>query len=342
MTFDTGRFRRFLPALRILVPVAVLALTFNAIDAGAALSALRHADPGWIAAGLLLMQVQILLSAERWRFTAGRLGQVLSRTLAYREYYLTTLVNQVVPGGMAGDAVRAARNRIRDEDGRARWGISLRAIVLERLSGQIAFFAVTAGGLLAWPILVGRRAPEESADLLFGGAGTLAALAVVLVLASVFGPSRLRGFLKSFGPDMKRAFLDRGAWLVQGAVSIALVFTYVGIFAFASLAVGVAVPWVALVTVMPLALLTMLVPISVGGWGLREAAAAALWPLIGLASSAGVAAAVLYGLVSLAGALPGLFVLYATRPRGAEARPASRVESSAPDASKGDSVVSSR
>lgn len=310
MTIEIGRLRRFLPALRIAVPIAVLALTFNAIDADAALSALRRADPAWIVAGLVLMQVQILLSAERWRFTARRLGQHLPRALAYREYYLTTLVNQVVPGGMAGDAVRAARNRIRDEDGRARWGISLRAIVLERLSGQIAFFAVTAGGLLAWPVLVGRRAPDESSDLLFGGAGTLAAITLLVVLAAIFGPSRLRGFLKSFGPDMRRAYVDRFSWLIQGALSVTLVFTYVGIFAFASLAVGVSVPWVALVTVMPLALLTMLVPISVGGWGLREAAAAALWPLIGLASSAGVASAVLYGLVSLVGALPGLLVLY--------------------------------
>lgn len=314
MRIAKGRFKRFLPALRILVPIAVLALTFNAIDADAALAALRRADPAWVAAGLLLMQVQIVLSAERWRFTARRLGQRLPRALAYREYYLTTLVNQVVPGGMAGDAVRAARNRVRDDDGKARWGVSVRAIVLERLSGQIAFFAVTACGLLAWPLLVGRRAPEESADLLVGSLGVVAAIAVIVALAAIFGPSRVKSFLKSFGPDMKRAYLDRSAWAVQGVLSVALVFTYVGIFAFASLAVGVSVPWVALVTVMPLALLTMLVPISIGGWGLREAAAAALWPLIGLASSAGVAAAVLYGLVSLAGALPGLLVVYGARP----------------------------
>lgn len=304
--------RLFLPALRILVPIAVLVLTFRAIDADAALSALRRADWRWIAAGLLLMQVQILLSAERWRFTAGRLGQELPRPLAYREYYLTTLVNQIVPGGMAGDAVRAARNRIRDAEGRARWGVAVRAIVLERAAGQIAFFAVTGAGLLAWPILVGRRAPEESTDLLLGGAGTVAAIVGLVVLVAVFGPSRVRGFLKSFGPDMRRVYLERGAWAIQGVVSVALVFTYVGIFAFAALAVGSPVPWVALVTVMPLALLTMLIPVSIGGWGLREAAAAALWPLIGLAASAGVASAILYGIVSLAGALPGIFALVGT------------------------------
>ncbi len=311
MRSKSGRRRLILPVLRILVPIAVLALTFRAIDADAALSALRRADWRWIAAGLLLMQVQILLSAERWRFTAGRLGQALPRPLAYREYYLTTLVNQVVPGGMAGDAVRAARNRIRDADGRARWGVAVRAIVLERAAGQIAFFAVTGAGLLAWPILVGRRAPEESTDLLLGGAGTIAAIVGLVALAAILGPSRVRSFLKSFGPDMRRVYLERGAWAIQGVMSVALVFSYVGIFAFAALAVGAPVPWVALVTVMPLALLTMLIPVSIGGWGLREAAAAALWPMVGLASSAGVASAILYGLVSLAGALPGLLVLVA-------------------------------
>ncbi|WP_185985117.1 lysylphosphatidylglycerol synthase transmembrane domain-containing protein [Aureimonas mangrovi] len=301
--------RAWLPVLRIVAPILILSLTFIAIDADAALSALRRADILPVLGGLLVMQVQILLSAERWRFTAARLGQRIPRKIAYREYYLTTLVNQVVPGGMGGDALRAARNRTRDEKGKARWGLTVRAIVLERAAGQIAFFAVTAVGLIAWPFVVGRRAPDESTQVLISGLVLVGVLALSAALAAFFGPGRVRAFIKSFGPDLKRAYWQDGAWLIQGLLSVALVFTYVGIFALAALAIGRPVPAVAWITVIPLALLTMLVPVSISGWGLREAVAAALWPLILLPSSAGVASAVLYGLISLAGALPGLLAL---------------------------------
>ena len=298
--------RRAAPILRVVVPLLFLALTFCLIDAEAALALLRRAEILPILGGLLVMQVQIVLSAYRWRYTANRLGQRLGAGHAVREYYLTTLVNQIVPGGMAGDAVRAARNRITDEDGRARWGVAVRAIFLERLAGQTAFILVTATGLIGWPFLVGRAAPDASGDLLLGVVALVLGIGIVFGALAILGPRRLRSFARSLGPDMRRAYFSGAAWLVQGVVSLALVATYVGVFAFAALAIGAPVPWYGLVTVMPLAILTMLVPVSVGGWGLREAAAAALWPLVGLASSAGVASAILYGLISLAGALPGI------------------------------------
>jgi len=59
---------------------------------------------------------------------------------------------------------------------------------------------------------------------------------------------------------------------------------------------------------VPLTLVAMLLPISVGGWGLREGAAAVLWPIAGFSAEAGVAASIAFGLAALAAALPGLLV----------------------------------
>lgn len=309
--------RRLLPVLRIVTPLALLVLTFSLIDGRAALSLLRRADILPILGGLLVMQVQIVLSAYRWRYTAQRLGQPLGLSHAVREYYLTTFVNQVVPGGMAGDAVRAARNRTQDDSGRARWGLAVRVILLERMAGQVAFIAVTGAGLLAWPFLIGRAAPEASTDLLTGLLATIAGIVAVGAVIAIVGPRRLRNFTRSLGPDMRRAYFQGSAWLVQGLVSVALVATYVGVFILSGIAIGAPVPWYGWFTVIPLAILTMLVPVSIGGWGLREAAAAALWPLVALPSSTGVASAILYGLISLAGSLPGLLFLRRHRMAGA-------------------------
>jgi len=66
------------------------------------------------------------------------------------------------------------------------------------------------------------------------------------------------------------------------------------------------------VTLIPLILTAMLIPLSVAGWGWREGAAAALFPLAGAAPDAGLAASAAFGALMLAAAMPG--ALWLTRP----------------------------
>lgn len=47
-----------------------------------------------------------------------------------------------------------------------------------------------------------------------------------------------------------------------------------------------------------------------GGWGWREGAAAALFPLIGATPSAGIATGVAYGAMMMIAAIPGLFFVW--------------------------------
>ena len=65
----------------------------------------------WIALALLISIAQVLLSAWRWRYTALRLETALGLRTAIGEYYLAMLVNQLLPGGVLGDAQRAWRQR---------------------------------------------------------------------------------------------------------------------------------------------------------------------------------------------------------------------------------------
>jgi hypothetical protein len=54
----------------------------------------------------------------------------------------------------------------------------------------------------------------------------------------------------------------------------------------------------------------MLIPLTISGWGVREGAAAALFPLAGTTASEGFAASVAFGLVLLVAVLPGLLTLW--------------------------------
>src|SRR5215813_13170862 len=71
---------------------------------------LSHLEGRFIAAFLLLSLPLYLLCAWRWHFTAARVGAPLRFRRAWLDYYLSTLLNQVLPIGVAGDVVRAARH----------------------------------------------------------------------------------------------------------------------------------------------------------------------------------------------------------------------------------------
>ncbi|HRM70851.1 MAG TPA: lysylphosphatidylglycerol synthase domain-containing protein, partial [Thauera phenylacetica] len=83
--------------------------------------------------------------------------------------------------------------------------------------------------------------------------------------------------------------------------------------------IGLATPPAQAAPLVPWVLLAMAIPLSVAGWGVREAAAALVWQAAGLEAAEGVAASVSYGVVVLLSTLPGALAL---RPRASGAHSA--------------------
>jgi uncharacterized membrane protein YbhN (UPF0104 family) len=301
-----------LPILRFLAPIALIALLaflLSRTDLTALRDAFSQISALHVIAGLALVQMQIIVSALRWRFTASRLGEPFPASVAISEYYVASLLNQSLPGGVAGDAVRAYRMRNAGVGG---WKGPAKAVVFERLSGQAAFFVLALSGLFAWPLVLGGEDAGRQALLLVLGFVLFAAA----VGAAVFIVRRRYEGFSRIGDDLSRVFIRRGALPVQGSLSLVIVGSYVATFFLASHAVGASLPWIAAFTIIPLCLIAMLIPAGFGGWGTREAAAMALWPLLGATDSQGLAASIVYGGLSLAGALPGLAILSIEAIRG--------------------------
>ncbi|MGB3408809.1 MAG: lysylphosphatidylglycerol synthase transmembrane domain-containing protein [Jannaschia sp.] len=292
------------PALVRLAQIAVLAglalLLWHAADGRAALALLRTADPIWLAAAGLALTLQTALSAQRWRVTAAQLGLHLPMRSALREYYLAQVVNQSLPGGVVGDAGRAVRSR-----GEAGLLVAAQSVVFERLAGQLGLLALLLAGLALGVLFPGSL---DWPAWLWTSLATLGAGAVVVtVVASVF--ARVRGFCRLFA----HAVLAPDVRTPQVALSLGTAGCNVVAFAFCAWALDVAMPLVAIVSLVPLILFAMVLPISIGGWGVRESAAALLFPVIGATSAEGVATGVAFGLVFLAIILPGV-VLPLLRP----------------------------
>ena len=283
--------------LRAAVSAGLLAGVALMVDTDRVMAHLQALSPGWVLAALALSVVQVALSAWRWRFTAARLGLELPMAHAFREYYLGTFLNQVLPGGVLGDASRALRHGRDSGSGR----VALAAVAIERGSGQVVMT------LVAVPALVTLLTPVAP-GLAWGSAA-------VVALALLFGARLLPAETGGTDPiaSLRRALLAPDALPLQLLSSSAVVATYLGVFMAAARGLGIELPPTILLPLVPPVLLAMLVPITVAGWGLREGAAATVWATAGLEPAQGAAAAVAYGLLVLLGSLPGALGLLGGR-----------------------------
>jgi uncharacterized membrane protein YbhN (UPF0104 family) len=289
----------------VAVAIVLLTLVVWTLDARQIGASLISARPELVLSGLALVQLQIMLSALRWRFTAGRLGQPIGTIAAIGDYYLGTLVNQLLPGGVAGDALRALRHRA---DAAGGWKVPAQAVLFERLAGQGMFFLIAGLGLLLWPWVASGDMPKGLSAALRIATVVLPACLILVALLLLFPPLRLKAWLAGLKTALWQVFVHRGAWTVQLSLSFVIVGSYMAMFMLASAAIGAPLPAIASITIIPICLLMMLFPATVAGWGAREAAAAALWPAFGYDASQGVAASILYGIMALVGAVPGLFI----------------------------------
>lgn len=287
--------RTFFLVARGVTSIALIGVLAYVLEPRDVLARLTDMDPVWVFFALLLSVAQVVGSAWRWRFTARRLDLELPMPRAVSEYYLATFLNQVLPGGVMGDVSRAWRHA-READTRA----SVQSVAFERLSGLIVMSGVAAVSAL---MLLG--------DVSAGARIGLGLLVVGLVGWGLWAAGRARARPESsqLARDLRRALLEGVALPIQLSTSAAVVASYIAVFVMAGRAVQLDTPGLLLATLAGPVLMSMLVPVTIAGWGLREVAAAALWSAAGLTAADGVAVSVSYGLLVLVSSLPGAVVL---------------------------------
>ncbi len=285
--------------------LAVLCLVLMALEPARVWGEVQALQPGWLGLALAVTVLQTLLSAWRWRFTASRLGLDLPWRQAVGDYYLASFVNQTLPGGVLGDAWRAHRHAAGQRDGGAAW----RAVLIERGSGQLL---VVGLGLVSLLVLVqwqgANPSPPNALETAWRLGWGLALLAGVLALLLRLSQRFWQPHWRRFRDDLGRALLARSALLPQLASSGLIVSSYALVFLLAARAIGVTLEAAILLSLALPVLLAMLVPLSIAGWGWREALAGGLWMSLGLPPEQGVAVSLAYGVIVFLAATPGIAV----------------------------------
>ena len=298
-------------ALPVLLSGVLLGGVFVSLDLDALRATLVSPAPGWLAAAVLLSVPQMALSAWRWRLTAQRLDAHLPFGTAFAEYYLGSFLNQVLPGGVLGDANRAWRHSRSQQAGTAAPRGAWLAVVLERASGQFALLLIAFATALLSPIalqVIGAAVAVVDDSDHFKPSALYLALAGAVVMLIVL-TLRRSIVVRHLADAIHRALLIRAALWRQLLASLAIAASYIAVYYCCARMLGITTPASVLLTLIPWVLLAMALPLSMAGWGLREGAAALLWAAAGLDVAQGVAISISYGLVVLLSTLPGAWVL---------------------------------
>jgi uncharacterized membrane protein YbhN (UPF0104 family) len=316
--------RRFGPSLlRLAAGVTVLWFLVREVGAAPFENGLRAVTWQAVVAAVTLTALTTVCSAWRWRVVARALGVDIGLPGAAGAYYRSLFLNSVLPGGVLGDVHRAVTHGRRAGD----VARGVRAVAWERLCGQVIQAVVTAVVLLTVPSPVRPALPY----VLAGIAGVAGCAALVVGVAARRGPSRLTRAARAVAADLRRGLLVPGVWPQVTLASVLVVAGHTATFVIAARVAGCTAPLGELVALLMVVQTAVVIPLSIGGWGLREGAAAWAFAAAGLGAANGVTVATLYAVVMLAAVTPGAGLLLGDAIRRRRRGPGHPGESSGPD-----------
>jgi uncharacterized membrane protein YbhN (UPF0104 family) len=293
--------RRFGPSLlRLAAGVTVLWFLWRQMGAAPFKDGLRAVTWQAVVAAVTLTVLTTVCSAWRWRVVARALGVGIGLPGAVCAYYRSLFLNSVLVGGILGDVHRAVTHGRRAGDVAG----GLRAVAWERLCGQVIQAVVTVVVLLTLPSPVRSALPY----VLAGVVGLAGCAALVVRGAARRGRSRLTRAARAVSADLRHG-LAPGVWPQLVLASVLVVAGHTATFVIAARVAGSTAPLGELVALLMVVQTAMVIPLSIGGWGLREGVAAWAFGAAGLGAATGVTVATLYAVVMLAAVAPGAGLL---------------------------------
>src|SRR5436190_3474027 len=307
--------------IKVAVSIALLAILFSKIDATRLWATAKRASIVWLAAALGVYLANVLGSIWRWRLLLDAQEiEIPARTLL-GSFLVALFFNNFLPSNIGGDVIR-----IRDT-ARPAGSKTLATIVIltDRVIGLMGLVLVAAlGATMAagaaghgpapiWPtwlwvgFLIGTAL---SAPVVMSPAG----VGRVLQPLTVFHPEWVGGRIEHVTNALAR-FRERPSVLAGcfgGAVfvQIAAVTFYVAVAC--ALRINI-MPW-DLAVIVPLSFIVQMLPVSVNGFGVREATFSFYFTRVGLPIESAVLLSLVAAGITMLHSLSGAAV-YITRKR---------------------------
>lgn len=305
---------------KLLLKCAVTGLLFwlvaEKVDMSSMADLLRRARPAWLALSFALVLLMTVLDALAFSTVMGILGHRVRLVPSFLYSLVSWFFSNLAPSTLGGDIFRTVQMQRLG----APLGTALRSVLLARMMSFAALMPVILLGLPIALTLVGNEV-ERIMLIMIAGIGTSVLLAayggalLIPRLARLVPPS-LAGRAGALADDFRRA--NHSGWNTLSCWMLAAAQHVVRVAILAALAASLRldIPFISLFALAPAALLVAMIPVSLGSWGLREAAFVVFLGGAHIAPEAALSLSVAFGLLRVAmGGLGGLVWLAADRAR---------------------------
>jgi uncharacterized membrane protein YbhN (UPF0104 family) len=285
--------------LRVAATVGLMAYALRTVKWSQLAAHLRSADWTWWLIGLTASVAVQMIAGIRWAALARPLGFERPRRFFIWRFFEGMFFNLCLPGSIGGDVFKAYRVG----DTTSRRLLAGCSVLADRLTGLAALGVLAGTALAASEYRLGYAGAAAVAATLLGlvlGAFWLGLQSIDRIIASLPEGHRARGFLAQLLPYKQRPLLIMRAvgwsFVVQmgGAVVVALM----------ARTLHVQLPLLIWFSVVPLVALLMVLPVGIGGFGMRESVMEMLLGKYGVPADKAIAVALLWGLGTI---LTGLF-----------------------------------
>ena len=301
--------RILLSAIKILVSGALLYLALRKANFADLASRLDLTSAVWLFLAVAVVFLQIFVGVLRWRIVSAESGAPLPLRQAMRYNVIGTFFNQTLPSSIGGDAVRlwlVARSG-------AGWRAATYSIFVDRAVGLVAL-AIMIVVSLPWSSRLIADAYGRSALTLLDFAA-LAGGTGFLVIGILPWPW-LKKWWATHHIHACAVIANRVIFSARNEPAIVILSFVVHLLA-------VVIAWCVVQSIAapvgfeetfllipPVMLITML-PISIAGWGVREATMGLAFGYAGLVTNEGINISLLLGAVYfIAGAIGGLVWIF--------------------------------
>ena len=307
--------------IKILISLALLYLALRKVNLTELASRINNlASLGWIVVAIAVTFLQIFVGVLRWRRVSAECGAPLGLQQAMRFNLIGAFFNQTLPSSIGGDAVRlwlVAR-------GGAGWRAATYSIFVDRAIGLIAL-AIVIVASLPWSYNL-IDDPHGRSALLLVDFAALAGGVGFLVLGALPWPWLKRWWgthhLHACAVIANRVIFSRQHGPAIAVLSIVVHVLAVVIAWCVVQSIAAPVVFGQIFQLVPPVMLITMLPISIAGWGVREATMGLAFGYAGLLPNEGVNISLLYGAVTfLVGAFGGLVWIFSAEKAAQGAAP---------------------
>ena len=295
--------KKFFSIMRYLISILLIILIINTYGKQI-YEIFMIVDLYFISIIIGLSIIQYFLSAYRWMYISKVTNLNITFAYSLKFYYIASFLNNILPGGVAGDIYRIY-HASDDKKSIFRTSKSLQSVVFDRLSGQLMLFAIFILSLSLFFLI-----NQKFIAFFYLLIPALISFFILKKVSNNFFRKKTdkEGILDNF----KLLFWGPLFWR-HTVLSFFVILSYISIYIISAKSLGIDIDYVAFFIFTPIILFSMTLPISVGGWGIRETTALLVSFLLGLTASASISVSIMYGLLNLLCSLPGLFFFFTLR-----------------------------